>query len=364
MGLTRPTLLSMVAFDAKKQQKFTFIITGNSSQIVANKLIIRNNNTNDIVYEEKQETFKYEHIVNADELTNGVYYNAVLSVFDVNGNESISSIPIQFWGYETPTIEISNIPVNNIINNSSFNFQFLYNQSQNESLNSYIINLYNSSKVQISTSGVQYTLIGIPPYTGNYTFTGFENNTIYYIQVLGTTIEGTVISSELKQFTVQYTRPDLFTLIELTNNCDEGYISISSNIVLIDGDSQPSPPIYIENEEIDLTANDSYVQWKKGFSISGDFLSRLWFRNPNPYQTIAQFSNASGEIIKLNYMQGYESIESTDMGAYVEIYVSSITGVSYYIFSNYVPILPPTEKYVVYLTKNNNVYSLQLLTTT
>ena len=96
MALTRPTLLSQVAFDATQQQNFAFTVSGASAQIVANQLIIRNQKTNDIVYQEKQETFNFVHVVNAGELTNGTYYSATVSVFDAQGNQSPESIPIQF----------------------------------------------------------------------------------------------------------------------------------------------------------------------------------------------------------------------------------------------------------------------------
>lgn len=364
MALTRPTLLTMAAFDATTEQIFNFNVTGNSAQIVANQLTIRNNDTNTVVYQEKQETFKYEHIVNANELTNGTYYNAIISIFDANGNESPASVPIQFWCYTEPVVQFTNIPASEILTNASFNFQFTYTQAENEPLNSYVMNLYNSSQVQISTSGVQYADNGTPPYNGDYTFAGFENNTVYYIQLIGTTTEGTIISTILQQFTVQYIKPDLFTLVQLSNNCDEGYISITSNIILIEGSSNPDPPTYINNQEIDLTEINSYVEWNQGFSITGNMLARLWFRNPNPYTTIAQFSNTNGQIIKLNYMLGYENPSSTEMQSYVELYVQSITGREYYIFSNYVNTLPETEQYVVYLTRINNIYSLQLLTNT
>ena len=361
MALTRPTLLTQVAFDATQQQTFAFVVTGTSSQVVANQLTIRNNETNDIVYQEKQETFKYEHIVNADELTNGTYYNATVSVFDSAGNQSVESLPIQFWCYTTPVLAFSNIPSTNIISNTSFNFQFTYTQTENEPLNSYTMILYNSSQVQISSSGLQYTDNGTPSYNGSYTFTGFENNTLYYIQLTGTTTEGTVISTALQQFTVQYIRPDLFTLIQLTNNCEEGYITLTSNIVIIGGTSQPDPPTYINDQEVDLTENGSYVEWNQGFSISGDMLARAWFRSPNSYTTIAQFSNTSGQQFSLNFMLGYENVESETMGAYMELYVQSVTGLNYYIFSNYITPLEDTEQYVIYLTRKNNIYSLQLL---
>lgn len=364
MALVTPTLLPMVAFDATQQATFTFTVQGSSAQVVANQLTIREQDTNDIVYQEKQETFTYTHVVNADELTNGTYYNATISTFDTNDNQSQESVPIQFWCYTTPTLQFTNIPSSGIITNSSFNFQFTYTQIENEPINSYVVNLFNSSQVQIATSGVQYATTGTPPYSGSYTFTGFENNTVYYVQVTATTTEGTIISTGLQQFTVQYTRPDLFTLVQLTNNCDEGYVTITSNIILIEGSSNPDPPTYINNQEVDLTDEGSWVQWNEGFSITGDMMARVWFRNPNEYSTLIQFSNTNGQTIKLNFMLGYENVGSTDMEAYIEAYIESATGYLYYIYSNYVPPLADTADYVVYLTRVNDIYSLQLLTTT
>ena len=152
MALTRPTLLSVPAFDATSEQIFSFVVTNTGSQVVSNQLIIRNQDNNDIVYQEKQETFKYEHIVNADELTNNTYYSATISVFDSDGNESPSSIPIQFWCYSSPSLTFTNLPNNNIIQNASFNFQFEYEQNEGETLNTYTVNLYDAAKNLISSS--------------------------------------------------------------------------------------------------------------------------------------------------------------------------------------------------------------------
>lgn len=360
MSLTRPTLIAVPSFDATQSFTFTFTVQSGSSQIVANQLTIRRQLDNQIVYQEKQETFKYEHIVNANELTNGVYYNADVVVFDAEDNQSPVSIPIQFWCYSTPTIEFTNIPSTNIINNASFNFAFSYNQNEGELINSYIINLYNAFQTQIATSGIVYVQNGSPPYEGNYLFAGFEDNTTYFIQMTGTTINNAVVSSDKIQFNVNYSRPDLFTLVELTNNCEEGYITLKSNIVLIEGNSNPTPPVYIDNDSVDLTQNNSWVEWNDGYSISGDFLTRLWFRNPNPYSQILQFTNTQGQMIVINYMQGYENINSSEPQAYIEAYVQSIDGMEYYIYSNYIDILSSDNWYNVWLTRVNGIYQLQL----
>lgn len=363
MALTRPTLITVPSFDATQPYTFTFVVQSGSAQIVANQLTIRRQSDNQIVYNEKQETFKYEHVVNADELVNGTYYNAVVSVFDADDNQSPTSIPIQFWCYSTPSITFTNIPANNIITNASFNFTFSYAQNEDEALNSYVVNLYNAFQTQIATSGVVYAQNGTPPYNGNYLFAGFEDNTVYYIEIVGTTVNGAIVSTGQIQFTVKYLRPDLFTLIELTNNCEEGYITLKSNIILIDGESNPSPPTYIDDKEVDLTGDETWVEWNDGYSISGDFLARLWFRKPNPYAQIMQFSNTDGQTITLRYMQGYENVNAPDIQSYVELYVQNVNGYDYYIYSNYIDTLPDTSYYNVWLTRVNDIYQLQFTAT-
>lgn len=364
MALTRPTLLQTAAFDATQEHIFQFVVQGTGSQVVANKLTIRDQETNQIVYTEKQETFAYQHTVNADELTNGKYYNAVLSVFDTDNNESAASIPIQFYCYTTPTIAFSNLPVNNVVTNSSFNFEFTYNQVQGERIDRYIVELYDTEGEVIFNSDAQYVTDGTPPYNGSYQIKGLETDTQYGISIRAITINDTEISTGTILFTVAYSKPDIFTALQLENNCKGGYIYIKSNLIFIDGDSNPSPPIYIDDKEVDLTNPDHWVEWNDGYTISGDFLARLWFRDPNPYSQIFELSNIAGQSIKLNFMQGYENINSPNLQAYMEAYVDSVDGFPYYIYSNFIDVLGPNDYYCVWLKRVNNIYSLEFAAVT
>lgn len=358
--LTRPTLLAVNAFDATQEYKFGFAMYGaTGSQIVANKLVIKTQDNNTTVYEQKQETFKFEHILPAGTLKNNTYYNAVISVFDSEGNESPTSIPVQFWCYTTPVIAFTNIPVTKIINNASFTFSFTYTQTEGEKLNSYVVNLYDSSEVLLATSSSIYVENGTPPFSGSYLFTGFENSTEYFVEVIATTINGTIISTGIESFTVQYEHPDIFAIVELVNNCDEGYITVKSNFVLIKGESNPDPPIYINDKEVDLTNPEHWVEWNEGYSINGNFLTRVWFRNPTPYKEIIKFSNAQGQTISIRYMEGYENIDAPEMTAYIEIYVTSIEEFEYYAFSNYISILPAEDYYCAWIRRINNIYQLE-----
>ena len=128
MALTTPILYSINAFDAIQAQTFSFNVLG-GSQVVANTLTIKNNATLAVVYSETQTTFKFEHILPANTLTNGTYYQATLTTKDAQGNESNASAPIQFYCYSQPMFEISNMPSGNVITNSSYAFTVTYNQA-------------------------------------------------------------------------------------------------------------------------------------------------------------------------------------------------------------------------------------------
>ena len=298
--LTTPILYSVSAFDAQNSFIFQFASIG-GSQVVANTLTIKNNETLTTVYSETQTTFKFEHTLPANTLTNGTYYQATLTTKDAQGNESNASSPIQFYCYSQPTFEISNMPSNNVIPNSSFAFTVTYNQAQGEILNAYVFNLYSTSGALISTSNTMYNTDTSLPLNISYLFSGFEDNASYSIEVTGVTANGTQITTGRISFTTNYTSPETFSDLLLANNCKGGYITIKSNVIGIDGVSNPETPTYIKNKEIDLTDVDSYVEWNEGYRITNDWTMRLWGRDYTPNSEIFRFSNTDGDIITIEY---------------------------------------------------------------
>ena len=72
MALTTPILYSVNAFDATQAQVFNFNVLG-GNQVTANTLTIKNNATLSTVYSATQTTFKFEHTLPANTLTNGNY---------------------------------------------------------------------------------------------------------------------------------------------------------------------------------------------------------------------------------------------------------------------------------------------------
>ncbi len=285
--LTQPIVNPIAAFDATKQQAITFIVIG-GAQVVGNRLVIRNNQTGEIVYNQTQSSMKLEHILPANSLKNNNFYNAVIYTIDNGNDESVASVPIPFYCYTQPALTIDNIPSSGIIENGTYSFQGNYVQNEGELLNSYRFTLYDSNKTILAQSPLIYYNTD-PSLT--YLFSGMSNNTSYYIELTGETINSTILTSGVKSFTVRYIQPASFAICDLVNDCENGYIQISSNIVAIDGKSNPTPPKYIDDKEVDLRYPDSWVEWDSGFSIKNDFTLRAWGRDFNPYEPIITLSN-------------------------------------------------------------------------
>lgn len=303
--LTQPILNPIAAFDATQAHSISFVVIG-GAQVVGNRLIISNNQTGAEIYNQIQATMKLEHTIPANTLTNGGYYNAVVYTIDNGNNESVASTAVPFYCYSQPVLTIDNIPATETIENGTYTFTGTYIQQESESLNSYQYTLYNSNKEVLSQTPLIYYE------TDNslsHTFVGMSNDTSYYVELSGETINGTKMTSGLRYFTVRYEQPASFAICDLVNNCEDGYIQISSNIVAIDGISNPDPPIYIDDKEVDLREPGSWVEWNSGFRIQSDFTMRVWGREFTPYQNIITLtndinSNQTPNKIELKWMIG------------------------------------------------------------
>lgn len=303
--LTQPILNPIAAFDATQAHSISFVVIG-GAQVVGNRLIISNNQTGAEIYNQIQATMKLEHTIPANTLTNGGYYNAVVYTIDNGNNESVASTAVPFYCYSQPVLTIDNIPATETIENGTYTFTGTYIQQESESLNSYQYTLYNSNKEVLSQTPLIYYETDS---SLSHTFVGMSNDTSYYVELSGETINGTKMTSGLRYFTVRYEQPASFAICDLVNNCEDGYIQISSNIVAIDGISNPDPPIYIDDKEVDLREPGSWVEWNSGFRIQSDFTMRVWGREFTPYQNIITLtndinSNQTPNKIELKWMIG------------------------------------------------------------
>ena len=356
--LTTPILYSQAAFDATQAHTFTFNVVG-GEQVTQNKLVITNQSTNEIVYQAVQTTYKFEHILPANTLTNGVYYSAYVITYNANGAASLQSNSIQFYCYSTPSFAFSNLPINNVIANSSYNFQATYNQTEGELLNSYSFTLYDAQRIQIATSGTQYVgATTTPPTIVAYQFTGFVDRTSYYIRAIGQTAQGTQVDTGLIAISVLYTVPSLFSVIELHNNCSGGYVIVRSNLIEIGSESNPTPPNYVDNNTaVDVRNNGQYVEWSSGFELNSDFTASLWGRDFNENSNIITMADDLGNNIIIRYRTNENNTVYAD---------ATVTNgdVIYYVYSDAIATPTTTDKIQIWLRRIGNQYTIKLANVT
>ena len=360
MSLTRPPLPPISAFDATKDHRVVFTTPLGGDQVVANRLTITNQATNTQVYQATQTRFQLYHEIPAGTLANGVYYSAYVNTFNSSSDMSTNSNIVQFYCFTEPSFGFTNIPVNGIIANNTFDFEVTYEQIEGELLDRYRFDLYDAQQIYIATSGVKFVGSADPPPTLlNHEFGGFVDSTAYFIKATGVTLNGTEIETGLIPFVVDYVRLNAFAIVELSQNCTGGHVIIRSVMTQIEGTSNPSPPIYIDDEAVDLREGGSWVNWNEDqFNLSGDWTLSLWGSDFNPNTDIVILRNSDGDTITIRYRQGYPNGEST-LQTYVDCMVTSGT-LNYYIYSNMIESPTSTDTIQVWLRRINNVYQINI----
>lgn len=353
MALTTPIANAVPAFDATQAYTFTFTSSG-GTQVTSNTIIIINNTTGATVYTNTNTSFRFENTVPANTLTNNTYYSYYIVTHDANGNYSSNSNVIPFYCFVTPTITFTNIPTTNIINASEYTFSATYAQTNSEILKSANFYLYDNNGDLIDTSAIIYNT-AIPPTVLSYTSSGLTNNTTYKIQCVGQTQYNTIVSSALVSFTVEYEAPTVYSVLTLTNNCQYGNIMYNTNIISIDGTSNPTPMTY-NNDTVNLTTDGYYVQWASGFTISSDFTMRLWVQSPTVNTTICQITDSSNTTSNPAYL--IVNVKQNSSGLYyAELWVYDGTIYPLYMTST---AISSSSEYVICVQRQSGVYDVNM----
>lgn len=351
MSLTKPILNTVTAWDVADGQTFTFNVVGGDA-VTGSTLYIRDNATNTVVYTLNTTSFKYTATVpaNASGLTNGTYYNAYIVTHNSNNEDSAASNTIQFYCYTTPSWAFTNFSSGTIATSSAIAPQAAYSQSEGEALSDYTFYLYDASQTQISTSGMMYVGSSSSSLTLEYTFSGLEDDTAYYLRATAHTTEGTALDTGYIRFTTDYVRPSNYSILSLENNCDEGYITYSSLAVDIEGESYPETPTYT-TDGVDLTEEGSYVTWNDGFEIEDNFTLKAIVKNPTLGATLITMTNENGDSITITYVQDPDD----DTKVLVEVAVGE-----YMIYSDSITAPASTDQVCIQLRRINDVYNIIL----
>ena len=281
---------------------YTIYVDSNTSKsyIYNGSIFVETNLTEIVAYQNTTTTFNLSHIIPANTLTNGRYYKVAIRTYDALNNVSDWSNYQPFYCYTTPTLTL-NVTNGQTITVSSFSIVLTYNQLQHEKLDYAIIELYNTNKVLLSSSGNMYNT-DYPPLTFTYGVFGLENHSQYYIKASTVTLNGTITQTDMIRFYTNYDiSPQQVTLEATLDSCN-GYVNLkSSEVFNIVGESNPDPLKYLLGQQADLrnaTADiniEEYAYWAKWnhdlFVIPEDFLLRMWFYPARQPFEIIKLSN-------------------------------------------------------------------------
>lgn len=384
MSLVKPIAQPKNAFDAETASIFYFTSVG-GNQVVKNRLTIRNNITNVVVYQNTVETFLYQQEVPLSTLTNGTYYNFYFNTYDSDDNISPDSNAVSFYCYTQPTLVFTNAPSSNTIEASSYTFDATYDQVEDELLNYLVFTLYDSNGVELSNSGNLYSSLN-PPISFSHLFSGFNDNTTYKVQVKAISINGTETYSELYTFLARYSTPNIFSLIDVESNCNGGYNQIRSNVILSEGSVSPEPPLF--RSKIVGYDPDDYIQWNEwyvpvddvisiwtqryaleltdlsktltfndGFSIPSNFQYQRWLKPSTDgiIEYMYKTGNESNRMI-VELKSGIPSGEST-VKNWFELYTEDGNLFDY---SNYVDAMKIDTDFIIWFKKVGTTYTLLL----
>lgn len=260
--LQTPILNRISPFDPVENHEIYFQY--NDNQSVKNRAIIIDTDTYTEIYDSIQLGMKLSHIIPANTLTAGKRYTIQIQVFDEDGNSSQLSDQMIFYCYSTPVFMISNLINNSIIKNASISPRVTYTQTEGENIASYQYILCDQSKVQLYTSPLYYTL------DSSYTFYSLENNATYYIYAVGETEHGITLKSDYIQFIVSYITTPANALFTVTNNYNNGYITIQSNIMDVGYEDRNC-----RIQDNVLIIENGYLKYNEGYEINDTLYMRF-----------------------------------------------------------------------------------------
>lgn len=390
MAMITPICSPIAAFDATSAYTFYFTSSG-GDQVVANRLVIvTNDTTQSIVYNQQVTSYQFQQTVPAGTLSNGNAYLYYFITYDSSGNASANSNQVPFKCFATPIITFTNINNNDKISASTFTFNFTYSQNEGEIFNSLIVYLYTSTGTLFSQSTPIYAESGATvPINLSYTFSAMENKTSYYINVVGLTINNTPFQSSNVNFEINYSQPELYTQLSLTNMCDDGYVEISSNLIVAEGTgsgytyvNEGLYPYYIaypysktypsgnwnyndgngitSTTYLDVSTKGSYVTWTSGFNLPMTFASEFYFKpiSLGGFAILGNVANTDVNNIDLSGTLTFEIVrnipydaQSNGVKDYVVVKGYSDGVEKVYQWSNYIEPINQLSNVVVFFKK-------------
>lgn len=337
-------------FDAAVGTTIKFSWDGN--QAFKNRCVIKNNDTQEVVYDVTVDSFKLEHRIDLEQATliNGIKYVAYITVFDNGDVESdIQSVGMPFLCLTTPTFRFANVIEGQNIGASAYKFQLEYDQADGELLNSWSITIYSKAQVELATSGIKYNTDDL-----SYISNGFSDKNEYFVRAIGSTINGLSLDTGYIGISVSYTTASVFSVLDLTNLYDSGAIHVRSNIVSAEGKTDKKP-IYLDGEAIDL--RDNTLTYDEGFIFDGDFSLVQYFYGMSANQSVIKIYGENPAVMWAEVVYRITRKNGT-LKSYFELRIHS-GKLDTVIYSNQLDLLTATDKVGICIVKQSNLYDIQ-----
>lgn len=369
MAMVTPIVSQVNAFDATNSHNFTFIVSG-GNQVVKNKIIIRNNSTNAVVYQNTVTSYSFEQEVPANTLTNGTEYTVSFITYDINNITSNESSAVYFKCLSQATLTFNNIPTGNIINASSYMFSVTYTQAQSEALSSLKFVLYDALDNVVGESPIYSG--NISPMTFTYTFSGMENGVIYKIGAIGKTEHGMDVNSTVYTLIVRFYYPSMYSRLTLENMCRKGGVRLESHFFTAKGEVNPFYAVpfcqYETNKKcLYVPQSDNYVEFNDGYSIGSNFTIYIHMMlgnmseqvNNRIFLKIGTDSNG----FTLSHHRGIPSGQTVAKDYFIlKGYRDGVLTVN--VKSGYMTMVSNNDRLSIVLRKNGSSYSINATKTT
>jgi len=338
--MAKPYIKRITPFDAGKDYQVSFSWRGNRSH--ANRILIYDNDTNHVVWDDMVSTYALEHTIPAHTLTNGKKWVIQVQTFDVENIPSAWSDKVLFFTFQTPDFYFKELPENHIITNSTFTASLYYYSDDWEDISKHVFYLYDASKKQLAKSDELADGDDM-----EYTYHGLDNQTVYFIRCVGVTANGMELDTGYVEVMVQYEDPNVYARIYATDLPSQGCVQVASNIVIIQYNGTDDFT-YIDGM-IDL--RDKVLYYDEGFLIDGDFT--VIIRGIYLWQTAEIFRMKNSEM-------GLSLSSHIYHDGKLRFRLMVPNGVGHYLLYSEELVFEKEDMVTVAIRRKNNVYQLQV----
>ncbi|MCM1233964.1 MAG: hypothetical protein NC489_27980 [Ruminococcus flavefaciens] len=338
--MARPVILHVKPFDANKDYEITLSWMGNRAH--ANRIIICDNETNAVVFDDMVSSFSLKHIIPAYTLQNNKKYTIQAQTYDVENVPSALSNKVLFFTFATPDFYFEDLAENPTITNSSFTATIHYYSDDWEDISKYVFYLYDSSKKQLLESSEM-----TDDYDISYTYKGLDNNTVYYIRCVGVTVNGMELDTGYVEITVHFENPNTYARIYATPIPSQGCIQVATNLIIIQYNGTD------EFEYIDgmIDLREKTLYYNEGFLIEDDFT--VIIRGMNLWQNADIFKMNNGNLGLTLSSRIYDEGK-------LRFRLLVPNGVSHYLLYSDEQVFDNKDMVTVVIRRRNNVYQLKV----